>query len=253
MPEYLQGRTTKGIERIGDRVIRPWKPNTPFVHEVLRFLEQKGVDFVPRVLGETPGNREALSSVIQGHAPGSLGETQNGCEVLSYIQGYVPDNIGEFSDAQICVGAELIRILHDALAEFPGAAPGQTVCHNDLSPCNFVFDAPSANPIGVFDWDAAAIGDGKDDLAYAMWMWLDIGNGEIAPQRQVFRMRMMEDAYGLEEKFRSEMPERILGQMRRVAESEFSDPAQTLATRNWARGCMREMRKIQNVMNDLEG
>jgi aminoglycoside phosphotransferase (APT) family kinase protein len=44
------------------------------------------------------------------------------------------------------------------------------VCHNDLSPCNFVFQ--EGKPIAIIDFDAAAPGPRLHDFGYAAWMWL---------------------------------------------------------------------------------
>ena len=66
-----------------------------------------------------------------------------------------------------------------------------TVCHNDLSPCNFVFR--DEHPIAVIDWDAAAFGHPLDDLAYAVWMWLDIGNEAYSNTFIKARMEAMLD------------------------------------------------------------
>src|SRR5271165_6858905 len=86
------GRTTSSVVRVGDTVRRPLKSNSPFVHALLTHLESKGFAGAPRFLGIDSENRA----------------------MLSFIPGFVPDNLGEFSDAKISAAASLLRALHDA-------------------------------------------------------------------------------------------------------------------------------------------
>ena len=109
--------------------------------------------------------------------------------------GRVPDNLGGHSDEQCAAAARMIARIHVSLSDMPGCTDGLTVCHRDLSPCNFVFDKDM--PVGIIDWDAAAVGNPINDLAYAMWMWLDIGNDERDARDVARRMRVMRDAYGV--------------------------------------------------------
>lgn len=211
--QELASRTTKGIYKDQDIVFRPMGPQAEFVHQVLLFLEKKGVTCVPRYLGTDP----------QGH------------EKLSYIEGECPRNLGYFPDAVTGRAVMLIRSLHQALQDYPGCPKGMTVCHNDLSPCNFVMR--NEMPVAVIDWDSAAFGDPLDDLAYAAWMWLDIGNPEIGGYKCRRRLARFLEDYGLVHT--DGFKERILQQMQRVAQSEFSDPEQTLSTRQWALDCRK--------------
>jgi hypothetical protein len=49
--QALPGGNTDGAVRIGDVVHKRAAPWTPTVHALLRYLEQAGVDGVPRALG----------------------------------------------------------------------------------------------------------------------------------------------------------------------------------------------------------
>lgn len=211
--ELKGGRVTQGVVLAGGTVRRPQCPASPFVHQVLLFLEEKGCGLAPRFLGIDEKNRE----------------------ILSFLPGETPDNIGLFSGEACDRAAGIIRQLHQVLSSFPGVGPGQTVCHFDLSPCNFRF--LQGEPYGVIDWDAARIGDPMDDLAYAVWLWLDLGNPEADPARERERIRRFLDAYGAPEGQRKGFKERVLRQMDRVAASVFPDPEQTRATREWAESC----------------
>lgn len=207
------GRVTQGVVRIGDKVHRPQCRNAAFVHTVLNHLSEKSISFAPRFHGTD----------------------EKGREILSFMPGSVPDNLGNFTPAQCAAAARIIRALHDALADFPGCPCGMTVCHNDLSPCNFTFI--DGLPAAVIDWDACAFGDPLDDLAYAAWMWLDIGSDENDSADVLDGIRSMLDAYGASD--RQSFCTRMLRQMERVGRSIFPAEEQTLATRRWTEDCRR--------------
>ena len=107
MPEeHLEGgNLTNGVVRVGETVRRPTGPWTPSVHALLRHLETRGFDGVPRVYGVDEAGRE----------------------ILEYIQGEVAwptahrRLLGDLESVHR-VG-ELLRAFHDAVADFdPGPA-----------------------------------------------------------------------------------------------------------------------------------
>ena len=207
------GRITQGVVRIGNRVHRPQCPNAGFVHAVLNHLAKRNVPFAPRFWGMDEKQRE----------------------ILSFMEGDVPGNLGEFSPEQCAAAARIIRALHDALAGFPGCPEGLTVCHNDLSPCNFTF--VDGRPSAVIDWDACGFGHPLDDLAYAAWMWLDVGNDENDPARVHEGILAMLNAYGVSDQ--AGFCARMIRQMERVGRGIFPTEEQTLATRRWTEDCRR--------------
>lgn len=306
------GRVTQGVMRAGDTVRRPVNANSPFIHSVLLHLEKKGVSCVPRYLGQDEKDRE----------------------ILSFLPGTCPPDLGAFTDEQIAAAMNIVRRCHDALLDFPGCScnagasgedsesgnsgnssnrentesgaeiagntenagntgtagitesvrpeggcsirgakdikdkdtesgePAQKnpkderdkkaiVCHNDLSPCNFLFAGGTAEelPNALIDWDAAAIGAPLDDLAYAAWLWLDLGNEDAEPRQSGERIERMLEAYLLagsagaasSPPFRlpdgPEFLSRIRGQMQRVEKAVFPSEEQTNATRRWAASC----------------
>lgn len=219
------GRITQGVVHIGDRVHRPQCENAGFVHDVLDHLAQKRNPFAPRFLGVDSSGRE----------------------ILSFLPGDVPGNLGRYTPEQCAAAARIIRALHDALRDFPGCPDGMTVCHNDLSPCNFTFI--DGLPAAVIDWDAAAFGDPLDDLAYAAWMWLDIGNRGNSAEAVLQGMNAMLDAYGAPD--RRDLCARMLGQMARVGAGVFPAEAQTLATRRWTEGCRRWLEDFMQTHPEL--
>ena len=166
------GKTNVGIVKVGDTVRRPINGNSKFVQELLCYLEKVGFNESPRFLGID----------------------EQGREIFSYIKGYVPSNLGMWSDAQLVAAAKFIKRFHDVSVGSEFAGKAEVVCHNDLSPCNFVFI--DNIPAAIIDFDAAAPGTRVCDLAYAAWLWLDIGNDEIIPDEQKRRLLLFAEAYG---------------------------------------------------------
>ena len=222
------GRITQGVVRRGDHVLRPCCPNAAFAHAVLRWLEGKGVDAAPRYIGLA----------------------EDGREITSFLEGVAPGDLGHFDDAQLAKAGSIMKELHAALADFPGCLAGQTVCHNDLSPCNFMFR--DGLPYAVFDWDAAGIGDPLGDLAYAAWMWCDIGNPDNSAADVGRMIKIMLDSYGLREESRSLLIAKIHEQIRRVetSMSDFLTASQQhekrAAFRQWTGACDRWLYEHQD-------
>lgn len=132
--------------------------------------------------------------------------------------------------------------MHNCLCEFSSCPRGQIVCHNYLSPCNYIFSNNA--PIAVIDWDAAAFGNPLDDLAYAVWMWLDIGNDDNSHSSVKMRMNAMLDVYGVPSSDRTDFGHRIIGQMQRVGQGIFPTVEQTRATHLWASQCQIWLQKF---------
>ena len=78
--------------------------------------------------------------------------------------------------------ARLLRQLHDATQDCPLRSEHEVLCHGDASPCNCVF--VEGVPSAFIDFDGAHPGSRLEDLGYAAWLWIDIGNDELAPDRQ---------------------------------------------------------------------
>jgi aminoglycoside phosphotransferase (APT) family kinase protein len=166
------GRITEGVVRVGDTVRRPTKTNSPFVRDLLSYLEAQGFDGAPRYLGVDDQGRETFS----------------------YLEGEVPSELEpELSDQALIDAARLIRRFHDATAGSALAGEQETVCHHDLSPCNFVFR--HGRPIGIIDFDAAAPGSRLEDLGYAIFLWLNLGTDGPPPNEQARRIGLLCAAY----------------------------------------------------------
>jgi len=118
--EYpLRGGSVNTVVRAGDTVRR--RPGGRFVHELLGFFERSG----------------------WGGAPRFLGLDEQGREILSFVEGYVPwqepGMPGVTAEASLVQVAELVREFHDLTPGTPLAGDAQVVCHNDLAPNNTVY------------------------------------------------------------------------------------------------------------------
>jgi len=190
MSEYpLPGGSVNTVVRAGDTVRR--RPGGRFVHELLGFFERSG----------------------WGGAPKFLGLDEQGREILSFVEGYVPwqaaapapvtaDTITTGTvkaDASLVRVAELVREFHDLTAGTPLAGDAGVVCHNDLAPNNTVYapDGPGLRPVAFIDWDLAAPGRRIHDVAHVCWQYLGLGPGAAAgPAAR--GIRLICDAYRLD-------------------------------------------------------
>jgi len=169
------GRVTHGVVRVGDTVRRPVQKNSSFVRLLLTQLHDRGFEAAPRYLGTD----------------------ERGREVFSFLPGVVPPELDPtISDETLVAAAGLIRRYHDATASLEIAAPHEVVCHNDLSPCNFVFR--DQRPAAIIDFDAAAPGERLHDLGYAIFLWLNLGTDGPDPSNQARRIKLFCRGYGIE-------------------------------------------------------
>lgn len=131
----------------------PW---SPAVHALLRHLEAVGFPHSPRVLGVD----------------------EDGCEVLTYLEGESgPEGWGKVvDDAGLTRFARLLRDYHDAVAGFRPdeglkwstgeSGSDEVICHGDFGPWNVVWQGE--RPTGILDWDYARPGTRIHDVAYAL-------------------------------------------------------------------------------------
>lgn len=188
-PHDLPGGRVGGAVRVGDTVRRPTGPWTDAVHELLAHLAQEGVPAVPRVLGHDGAGREVL-----GYIPG---RTMGSAPVVpaDFRSEALVEQIGawlhRFHEATRTFTTQERRWRRGLLARRPTAV----ICHNDVSPHNVVLDE-SGTLVGVLDWDMAAPGDPRDDLAFAAWQFV-LRHG--APlQGEAAGLRALASGYGVD-------------------------------------------------------
>ena len=186
MSEYpLRGGSVSTVVRVGDTVRR--QPGRRFVRELLGFLERSG----------------------WGGAPRFLGVDEQGREILTFVDGYVPWQerrrawcAGVTAEGSLVRVAELVREFHDLTAGTPLAGDAEVVCHNDLAPNNTVYssDGPGGvglRPVAFIDWDLAAPGRRIHDVAHVCWQYLGLGPGAaVGPAAR--GIRLICDAYRLD-------------------------------------------------------
>lgn len=213
----LAGGNITPVVRIGATVHRRAGPWTPAVHALLRHLEARGFDGVPRALGVDDRGREVLT-YIEGEA--------------GYFDssGTVPPSL--WTEAVLLDAARLLRRYHDAAEGFvppPGAAwqlvypdpdRHEVICHNDFAPYNCIFQAGHLRT--VIDFDTAGPGPRVWDVAYAAYRFVPLVADEHCsflglpgPPDRERRLRLFCDAYGLEE--RGDLVETIERRVRAVA------------------------------------
>ncbi len=124
-------------------------------------------------------------------APRWLGRTDDGHDILSFIEGTVlgvpPFNL---NDEQLVAAAGLVQRFHDAVAGTPLCRGAETVCHGDLGPHNTVFR--DGWPIAIIDWDDD-VGPGSRavDFADAVWGFADVTSDSVSVDEQARRVSMM--------------------------------------------------------------
>lgn len=191
------------VVRQGDHVLRPSNPHTDLIHRFLRCLHDRG---------------------FEGASP-PVGVDADGRERLEFIDGDValpPYPAWVQTDEALASIARLLRRCHDVARSIPmdpdatwsdemadreaaadPAMPGLVICHNDVCLENVVFRGGVA--IGLLDWDFAAPGRPLYDLAQFARMCVPVDDPESAarlgwaPDDRPRRLRVVADAYGLDE------------------------------------------------------
>jgi hypothetical protein len=199
------GTANRGrVHRVGDTVRRPLRPTSPATHALLRHLEEVGFDGAPRVLGVDDAGRE----------------------VLSYVPGEAvtaPAPAWGLTDAALASVGRLLRRFHEAAAGFdpspytwshavPAPFDGGGMAHNDPNLDNVVFRDGRA--VALIDFDLAAPGAPVWDVAATARLWVPLRDPVDTPDarrsHELHRLRVLADAYGLDERGRAELPAAVL-------------------------------------------
>ena len=189
----LQASEHRRIVRVGDTVRRPAGWWTPAVQLLLQHLHDVGFPYSPR-----PGGIDSQGREVVSYIPGESG-------AIGWYRIHSDQGLRRF--------ASLLRDYHEAVRDFRPSPdlewalrptePTEVVCHNDFGPWNLVYDGDE--PVGIIDWDFAAPGPCRNDIAYALeyavpfrddvtaQSWHHFGE---APDR-LARLEVFADAYGL--------------------------------------------------------
>ena len=189
------------VVRVGPHVLRPSGPHTDSIHAFLRAVREEGFEGAPLPVGVDEDGRERLV-FIDGDVP---------------LTPY-PD--WSQTDTALASIARLLRGLHDAARTFDPqglswddalADPvgGTLVCHNDVEPSNVVFCDGIA--VALIDFEFAAPGRPVYDLAQLARLCVPI-DSEFdqarlgwRPADRPARLRLVADAYGLDQDGRAEL------------------------------------------------
>jgi hypothetical protein len=205
------GMSTSGVVRVGDTVRRPQKENSAFVHDVLRHLERGGFDHVPRFLGID----------------------EKGREKLTYISGIVPQQVGGFQKEQWLAAARLLRLFHDATMDCELRGECEVICHGDPAPGNYVLR--EGMPFALIDLEAAHPGKREEDVGYAAWMWLHIGNRKVAPEEQGSNLVDFVAAYDAAATWN---PLRAVLEAQKTCVARLPNSFKWASIKAWAQGCL---------------
>jgi hypothetical protein len=205
------GMATSGVVRVGDTVRRPVKKNSAFVHGVLRHLDLRGFDRVPRFIGID----------------------EKGREMLSHISGTVSQRVGGFQKEQWLAAATLLRLFHDATVDCELKGECEVICHGDPGPGNYVFR--DGMPFALIDFDGAHPGKREEDVGYAAWMWLHIGDRKVAPEEQGSNLVDFVAAYDAAATWN---PLRAVLEAQKACVAGIPSSFKWAIVKAWAQGCL---------------
>jgi Phosphotransferase enzyme family len=194
-PEILQGGNSNEVRREGQTVVRKTGEWSPFVHDLLRYLQAHDFKEAPILL-----------------------EVNEQSERLSFLEG----DVGHYplkdfmrEDSIVIEAAKLLRKFHDLTEKFPippnakfflaaDVNDYEVICHNDFAPYNCVFS--DKHLVGIIDFDTAAPNKRIWDIAYAVYRFAPLVSDKHAqdmgwqsPPNRLVRLKSFCDAYGLEE------------------------------------------------------
>lgn len=201
------GRSTEGVVRVGNIVRRPHKKESEFANSFLSFLQESGFGYSQRYLGRD----------------------ERGRDIFEYIEGYVPDDIGNTTLNQLCEFMGIVRRFHDLSLRFTGT--NKVICHNDLSPCNTVFVDNMS--VAIIDWDSACVGERWEDLTYILWLWINIGSHDRANIDILGQMIAALAAYGADSETLKNFADKLIWRMDKVIAEMSPDNYQYEKTKDW--------------------
>lgn len=201
------GRSTDNVYRIDNIVTRPHKKASDFANGFLKYLQSKNFKYSQRFIETDKENND----------------------IFEYVEGYVPDEIGFTTIEQLCKFMAIVRQMHDISEAYLNN--GKVVCHNDLSPCNVVFEGNE--PICIIDWDSAASGDRWEDITYILWLWINIGSYNRANIDILEQMKMALKTYGTDETITENLAEKLIWRMDKVKNEMEENNYQYARTCEW--------------------
>jgi Ser/Thr protein kinase RdoA (MazF antagonist) len=172
-------------------------------------------------------------------APRYLGADEQGRQILTYLEGYVPRGLAQppaiWADRSLVRIAKLVRQFHDLTAGTRLAGDDEVVCHNALSPATTVYrdDGAGLVPYAFIDWDRAAPGKRVHDVAHICWRFLDLGPRRTNPVGAAGLVRMLADSYGLANRDRRVLVDAILWCLQRALYGSTRPDADVKQAYDW--------------------
>lgn len=209
--EVLDGGVNRVI-RHRNTVLRPMGPWSPTVHRLLLHLRTRGFTL----------------------SPGYRGVTNEGLEILDYMEGTVggyPITPEAETREALRSAAHALRNLHDASVTFTRErsdkwmlaprAPSEVICHGDFGPHNCVLEGTSV--VGMIDFDTAHPGPRVWDVAYSVYRWAPMSiapgvSGARTVREQAERAQLFCDEYGLTRESREQLVDVIVERLRALVD-----------------------------------
>lgn len=204
----LESNKAAEIVRVGDTVRRSVGPWSPIAHSLLRHLESKGLNSVPRFIGIDSAGREVLS-FHPGMRMSDAPDLSHDDELLTEV-------------------ARLVRGFHDASTGFvpPQGSPrwegpvdpagGILVLHGDLAPWNVIV---GEGGLTLIDWDDVWVGRAEWEIAYVLHTFVPMWSDALSDHDTVRRVEVFADAYGLPRHILRDAIDLIPARCRRMGET----------------------------------
>lgn len=185
----------KSVRKYGCVVTRPGSLWTPSIHAYLRYLEQSGFRYAPKLVGD--------------------GVDADGNETIAFVDGEMV-HPGPWTDDALIEMGRAVRQLHNLSAAFKPPVDavwqpwflrelgqGKLVFgHGDIAPWNIV--TKGGMPIAFIDWEYAGPIDPIMELARVCWLFPQLHDEDVAEQVglpaldvRAKQVRLIADAYGV--------------------------------------------------------
>jgi hypothetical protein len=161
--DQLVGGNMNSPIRSGNLVRKERTAASVNIHELLTYVKQRGIEWIPDSIGI---------------------DYEDNKHILSYIEGDVPHDTPEWlwKPELLIEVAQRLCAWHNATLGFHPSTenwtinthePYEVICHNDFAPYNCVFDRDKSF-IGLIDFDTCAPGTRLWDIAYTAYRFVPL-------------------------------------------------------------------------------
>ncbi|SHI16244.1 aminoglycoside phosphotransferase family protein [Clostridium intestinale] len=165
----------------GNNIYRNLKPYSKTIHKLLRHLENKKINFVPRFLGIDYEKNQEILTFMEGNI----------------VENYPDIDALEYKMKNIKLIANMLKEYHDATVDFhygeedewfleyKGGLDKEVICHNDIASYNITFSNNA--PVGIIDFDTACPAPRIWDIAYAVYRFVPLSKKVYVPYKNDYR------------------------------------------------------------------